>query len=80
MSGVYQCMYIHQMNTHQSTVQYKKSVFINYVSEHQLSHAVSAFHTTPTTHVNWDAMVYETDWWRCCLCFKWVSYISEIMT
>jgi len=25
---------------------------INYISEHQLSHAVDASHTTPTTHVN----------------------------
>jgi len=34
------------------TVQYTQFVIINYISEHQLSHAVDTSHTTSTTHVN----------------------------
>ena len=34
---------------------------INYVSEHQLPHAVNVFHTTSTTHVNWGPMLFEID-------------------
>jgi len=39
-SRIYQCLYIQQANTHQFTVYYEMSIFINYVSKHQLSHAV----------------------------------------
>jgi len=37
--------------TRSVTIQYRQFI-INYVSEHQLSHALGASHTTPTTHVN----------------------------
>ena len=56
---------------------YGRSIFINYVSKYQLSHAVNVSYTTPTTHVNWGRMLFEINWWRHCLCFKWVSCILE---
>ena len=34
------------------TIWYKQFIIIYYVREHQLSHAVDASHTTPTTRVN----------------------------
>jgi len=41
---------IYQINTRQSIVHYRMSIFIiNYVSEHQLPHAANASHITPTT-------------------------------
>jgi len=36
----------------------EKSV-INYVSKHQLSHAVNTSHITPTTHVNYGHMLLK---------------------
>ena len=51
-----------------------------YVRELQLPHAVNTSHTTPTIHVNWGPMLFETDWWRHCLCFKWVPHISGTTT
>ena len=33
--------------------------FINYVSEHQLSHVIDASHTTPITHANRDPQLLK---------------------
>ena len=43
----------------QSLYAFKQFIIINYVSEHQLLHAVDAFHTTPTTHVNRNPMLLK---------------------
>ena len=34
-------------------------IFINYVSEHQLSHAINACYTISTTHVKRDSMLLK---------------------
>jgi len=75
ISGVYHRIYITGEHS-QFTVHYEISSFINYVSEHQLSHIVNASHTMPSTHVN-RSYVIETDQWRNCPCFRWVLYIYE---
>ena len=61
--------------TRSVTIQYKQFIIINYVSEHQLSHAVGASHTAPTTHVNWGRMLLKLIGWRHYTYFRWVSYI-----
>ena len=57
------------------TVQYTQFVIINYVSEHQLSHTVDTFYTTPTTRVNRGPMLLKLISLRHYACFRWVSYI-----
>jgi len=74
------CIY-NQVSTNQSTMSCVRfNSVINYVSEHQLLHAVNAFHTTPTTYVNWGFMLLKLIGWRHYLCFKWVTYIPETTT
>jgi len=77
-SSVYQSLYIQQADTYQFTVYYARSLFINYISEYHLPHAVKGSYTTPTRYVNWGLMSFEIDRWRHCLYYKWVSYMSEM--
>ena len=35
------------------------SIFVNYISEHQLPHALNTSHTTPITHINWDPILLK---------------------
>ena len=56
------------------------SFVINYVSEHRLPHAIDAFYTTPTTHVNQGHILLKMIDWRHYLYFKWISCIPEITT
>jgi len=37
--------------THQFIVYYARFIFVNYVSEYQLLHAVNASHTTPIAYI-----------------------------
>jgi len=59
-------------------VNVKFSFVINYVSEHQLPHAVDASHTTLTTHINRGSKLLKLIGWRHCLSFKWILYIPGI--
>ena len=53
------CIY-NQVNTNQFTMSCVRfNSVINYVSEHRLSHAVNASHTTPAIHVKWDIMLLK---------------------
>ena len=57
------------------TVYYEQFIFINYVSEHRLSHAVDASYSTPTTRVNRDFMLLKLIE-RHYLCFRSVRIYS----
>ena len=59
------------------SVHYKQFFIIYYVSEHQLSPAIDASHTTPITHVNQDYKLLKLIGWRYCPYFKWVPYIPK---
>jgi len=40
-------------------IHYEISIFINYISEHQLTHVIAASHTTPTSRINWGPMLLK---------------------
>jgi len=61
----------------QFTVHFGQFIFIIYVSEHQLSHAVP-YYVYYTCQLG--SYVIETEWWRHCPYFKWVSCISGTTT
>jgi len=68
-------MYIQQADTHQFTLHYETSIFINYISEYQLSHAVERTPSYAYYTCQLGSYVIETDRWRHCLCLRWVPYI-----
>jgi len=56
---------------------YYVSLLLLIVSEHQLSHAINASHTTPTTHVNLDLMLLKLIGWRHYLYLSGLRTYSE---
>ena len=60
VSGVYHSTYRYVIREHsQFIVHYEQFIIINYISEHQLSHAIDASHTTPTSRVNRGSMLLK---------------------
>ena len=59
----------------QVMVHYIQFIIIYYVTEHQLSHIIDAFHTMPTTRVNQGPKLLKLIGWRYCPRFRWVLYI-----
>ena len=75
VSNVYRIIYVsvvyHGMEAYNKVAHIKhgvscQSVIINYVSEHQLSYAIDAFHTTLITHVNRGPMLLKLIGLRSC--------------
>ena len=58
ISGVYRKIYI-TVEHSQFTVHYEISIFINYVSEHQLPYVVNVSHTMPISRVNRGLMLLK---------------------
>ena len=61
-------MHVYDKLTHISYDVSCQPLVINYVSEHQLPHAINASHITPTTHINWGPMILKLIGSRhCCI-------------
>ena len=67
--------YISQVITYQFTVYYEQFIIINYVNEHQLSPAIDASHTTPTSPINRRPILLKPIGWRYSPYCKWDLYI-----
>jgi len=59
VSGAYHGIHVYDKLVHSVSCQ---SVVINYVSEHQMPHAIDASHSMPTTYGQSRFYVIETDW------------------
>jgi len=76
VSSIFVYKYTQQMSTHQYMMQYARfNSVINYISEHQLSHAVKCitYYTYHTCQLG--SYIIKIALWRHCLCFNWLPYI-----
>ena len=62
MSGAYHSIHVYDKLAHISYSVSCQSVVINYVSEHQMPHAIDASHSMPTTYGQSRFYVIKTDW------------------
>ena len=74
-SCVYHIIYV-SIEHSQVTIQYGQFIIIiNYVNKHQLSPAIDASHTTPTSRINWGPILLKPIGWRYSPYCKWDLYI-----